>query len=219
MFTGIISGIGIITEASRNPDADLAVWVESDGNADGIAIGASIAHAGVCLTIVETRQVSAERVAWLVQASAETCNLTTAAGWAVGTRLNLERSLKAGDELGGHIVSGHVDGLARLVSLQQEADSHRLEFETTPELARFIARKGSVALDGVSLTVNSVEGCRFGINIIPHTWAVTTLRDLREGSNVNLEIDTLARYMARYLETAHGLAPAVARLDATGALQ
>jgi riboflavin synthase len=201
MFTGIITGIGTVTEAKLSPDVDLTLWVESDGSPDDIVIGASIAHAGVCLTVIETSAPLPGRVAWLVQASSETCGLTTAKHWDVGTKLNLERALRVGDELGGHLVSGHVDGIAALILLEQNADSHQLVFEAPTDLARFIAKKGSVCLDGVSLTVNEVEGNRFGVNIIAHTWAVTTLGQLTVGSVVNLEIDTVARYMARYLET------------------
>jgi riboflavin synthase len=202
MFTGIITGIGTIVQADRSAGADTVFGIETSDDAASIALGASIAHSGICLTVVEREEIGPGKVTWLVQASAETCDLTTAANWVVGTQVNLERSLKVGDELGGHIVSGHVDGQARLVSLEQEKESWRLVFEAPADLSRFIARKGSVALDGVSLTVNSVDGRQFGVNIIPHTWTATTLGQLQVGSKVNLEIDTLARYMARYLDTA-----------------
>ena len=164
--------------------------------ADKITIGASIACSGVCLTV--TDKGTDQNGDWFaVDASAETCSLTSAANWQVGTKLNLERALKVGDELGGHIVTGHVDGLGNLLSTQQDGDSRRYEFEAPSSLSQFIAGKGSITIDGVSLTVNSVEGNQFGINLIPHTQAETTLGGLVNGQAVNLEIDVLARYVAR----------------------
>jgi riboflavin synthase len=164
--------------------------------AASIAMGASIACSGICLTV--TDKGTDDQGNWFaVDASAETFSLTTAAGWEAGTRLNLERALKVGDELGGHIVTGHVDGVGHLIESHQDGDSWRYTFEAPPALSRFIAGKGSVTVDGVSLTVNTVDGHRFGINLIPHTQSETTLGGLAAGHAVNLEIDVLARYVAR----------------------
>ncbi|MGR3199542.1 MAG: riboflavin synthase, partial [Paracoccus sp. (in: a-proteobacteria)] len=166
----------------------------------GVDMGASIACDGVCPTVV------AKGEDWFeVDISAETLSKTSIGsnGWAVGQRLNLERALRVGDELGGHIVSGHVDGVARIVAASRDGDSLRLTFEAPAALARFVAPKGSVALNGTSLTVNEVDGNRFGINLIPHTQEVTTWGDAAEGDAVNLEIDTLARYVARLAEAGH----------------
>ena len=160
-----------------------------------IAIGASISCGGCCLTAVE---VGGDWFA--VDASAETLSKTTLGTWREGTRMNLERSLRMGDELGGHLVSGHVDGLGRVVSVVAENGSWRVSFDVPLGLARFIAQKGSVAVDGVSLTVNEVAGTGFGVNIIPHTWEVTTLGGLQPGDAVHIEIDMLARYVARLQE-------------------
>ncbi|WP_395662684.1 riboflavin synthase, partial [Aestuariivirga sp.] len=160
-----------------------------------VDLGASIACNGCCLTVIE------KGANWFaIQASAETLSKTTLGGWAEGTRINLERALKIGDELGGHIVSGHVDGLGEIVSITPEGASQRFRFRVPNELARFIAPKGSVAIDGTSLTVNEVEGNHFGVNIIPHTQAVTTWGTMVEGQRVNIEIDMLARYVARLTE-------------------
>jgi riboflavin synthase len=190
MFTGIITEIGRIRAVE--PGGDPCVVVETSRPTGQIALGASIAHAGVCLTVIETGP------GWYrVQVSAETLGVTTARHWRAGTALNLEPALRVGDELGGHIVSGHVDGIGRLVGRRAEGDSLRLDFEVPGKLARYIARKGSIAVDGVSLTVNDVSGARFGVNIIPHTQTHTTLGALEEGDAVNLEIDMLARYVAR----------------------
>jgi len=160
-----------------------------------IAIGASIACSGCCLTVVEK---GAGRFA--VEVSAESLDKTLLGDWTVGSRLNLELSLKLGDELGGHLVYGHVDGVGRIVSMTPEGGSVRFVFEAPPELARFVAAKGSVAIDGISLTVNEVDGNCFGVNVISHTQAVTTLGQTRVGQRVNLEVDMLARYVARLLE-------------------
>jgi riboflavin synthase len=167
---------------------------------DTIAIGASIACCGVCLTVV-ARGRAGNRGWFDVDAAAETLRLTTVGRWRQGSKVNLERSLKAGDELGGHIVAGHADGVAVLAVREDLADMARLTFRAPPELARFVAQKGSVALDGVSLTVNTVEGSTFSVLIIPHTLAVTTIGALAEGDSVNLEVDLMARYAARLLET------------------
>jgi riboflavin synthase len=164
-----------------------------------IAIGASIACAGICLTVVATEEQGG-RTTFSVDVAAETLSVTTAARWTVGTRLNLERSLKIGDELGGHLVSGHVDGLAEIVAREDLSDMARLTLRAPSALARFIAPKGSVALDGVSLTVNAVEGDTFSTLIIPHTLQITTLGAARTGDALNLEVDQMARYAARLME-------------------
>ena len=193
MFTGIVTDLGEVLEISGT--GDRLFRLRTGFAMDTVPIGASIAHNGVCLTVIE------KGPDWFsVQASAETLAVTTMGGWRAGARVNLERALKVGDELGGHIVSGHVDGIARVVGIRPENDSLRYTFETPVHLARFVAPKGSVALDGVSLTVNEVDGRRFGVNIIPHTQAVTTFGSYVEGSEVNMEIDMLARYVARLLE-------------------
>jgi riboflavin synthase len=193
MFTGIVTDIGTVTELSG--DAERRLALRTAYNTDSVAIGASICCSGCCLTAVE------KGPGWFAAiASAETLARTTLGAWRVGTRVNLERALRVGDELGGHIVSGHVDGIAHLVSRRSENDSLRLEFEAPDALARFVASKGSVALDGVSLTVNEVSGARFGVNIVPHTTEHTTLGALRPGDPVNMEIDMLARYVARLLD-------------------
>jgi riboflavin synthase len=200
MFTGIVldkGRIASVAPAAKTSDTRLVVRTALDLSAT--EIGASIACSGCCLTAVE------KGADWFaVEASAETLSKTTLGGWTEGTEINLEPSLKLGQELGGHIVSGHVDGTAQLVSAAAVGGSHRLVFEVPRDFARFIAPKGSVALDGVSLTVNDVEdrpdgACRFAINVIPHTWTATTLGGLVPGDRVNLEIDALARYVARIL--------------------
>ena len=190
MFTGIITDVGRIRAIA--PGGDPRYTIETRWDTGRIALGASIACAGICLTVVATDADS-----FTVQASAETLGVTTAANWRVGSRLNLEQALRLGDEMGGHIVSGHVDGIGRIIARGPENDSIRYTIEIPPELERFIARKGSVTVDGVSLTVNEVEGNRFGVNIIPHTQAQTSFGDTMVGDPVNLEIDMLARYVAR----------------------
>lgn len=195
MFTGIVTDLGEVRRVARNEGLDAKFEIATHYDLATVDIGASIAHNGVCLTVIEK---SAET--YVIQASAETLSKTTLGTWEVGTRVNLERACKVGDELGGHIVSGHVDGVARVVSIRPENESLRFTFEAPAELAKFVAPKGSVALDGVSLTVNEVDGRLFGINVIPHTQAVTTFGTLREGDPVNMEIDMLARYVARLLE-------------------
>lgn len=195
MFTGIVTDLGMVRRVIRAAGRETRFEVQSHYDPETIAIGASIAHNGVCLTVVD------KGADWhAVEASAETLDKTTLGGWTEGGRVNLERALKVGDELGGHIVSGHVDGVATLVSAQPENESVRLVFESPESLACFVAPKGSVALDGVSLTVNEVDGRRFGINVIPHTQAVTTFGTLLVGDRVNMEIDMLARYVARLLQ-------------------
>lgn len=193
MFTGIITAIGRIRSAS--PQGDLRVEVECDWDTAAIPLGASIACSGPCLTVVDRGP------GWFaLDVSAETVARTAPGMWTAGRRLNLERALRVGDELGGHIVTGHVDGVGQVVDLRPEGASRRLTVEAPAALAPLIAPKGSIALDGVSLTVNAVDGSRFGVNIIPHTAAHTTLGDLAAGDPVNLEADVLARYLARMLE-------------------
>ncbi|WP_430398624.1 riboflavin synthase [Ferrovibrio sp.] len=190
MFTGIVTDIGTITAREQRGDTRFRIRTAYDTAT--IAIGASIACSGVCLTVVQT---GADWFA--VDVSAETLSRSNLGNWAEGSRVNLERSLRVGDELGGHIVSGHVDALAEVVEARPEGDSLRLTFRVPATLAGYVAEKGSVALDGVSLTVNAVDADRFGINLIPHTQAVTTLGGLKQGDRVNFEVDTLARYVAR----------------------
>ncbi|WP_170381580.1 riboflavin synthase [Ruegeria atlantica] len=193
MFTGIVTDIGTVTELDQQ--GDLRARIKTAYDTTGIDIGASIASDGVCLTVIALGDD------WYdVQISAETVSKTNLDSWTVGNRVNLERALKVGDELGGHIVSGHVDGVAEVVAIQDEGDSTRVTLRAPKELARFIAPKGSVALNGTSLTVNDVDECDFGINFIPHTKEVTTWGDVTVGDRVNLEIDTLARYVARLAE-------------------
>ena len=195
MFTGIITDIGEVIALEQK--GDLGARIATGYPVAGIDIGASIACDGVCLTVVAT---GGDPRGWFaVEISAETVSKTNIGGngWHVGKRLNLERALKVGDELGGHIVSGHVDGVAEIVAMRNEGDSTRYTFRAPEALAGFIAPKGSVALNGTSLTVNEVAGTEFGVNIIPHTKAVTTWGQAKVGDLVNLEIDTLARYVAR----------------------
>jgi riboflavin synthase len=192
MFTGIISDVGRVRAVTSGGDTGFAIASAYDTR--GIAIGASIACAGVCLTVTETGD------GWFaVQASAETLAHSTLGAWRPGTEINLERALKLGDELGGHILTGHVDAVAEIVGRRPEGDSVRFTVEVPAAFERAIAPKGAVALDGVSLTVNEVEGRRFGVNIIPHTQAKTTFGAAEVGDRVNLEIDVLARYVARLL--------------------
>ena len=190
MFTGIITDVGSVR--SVNKAGDLRIEIETLYDITTIDIGASIACNGVCLTVVEKNEKS-----FFVDVSAESVSLTNAGDWSKGSLVNLERALKIGDELGGHIVAGHVDGLAKIIMIHDEGDSTRVKLRAPDSLARFIAPKGSVALNGTSLTVNEVDGTEFGVNFIPHTKAVTTWGDAVVGDRVNLEIDTLARYVAR----------------------
>jgi riboflavin synthase len=198
MFTGIVTDVGRVAAVSES-NAVKRIAIDSDYDATTIAVGASISCAGVCLTVVSV-EGSDRGARFEVDAAPETLRLTNAGGWKLGTRLNLERSLRIGDELGGHLVSGHVDGLATIVERTDIGDAVRFAFEAPRELARFIAVKGSVALDGTSLTVNEVDGTRFTCLIIPHTLAVTTWGERRAGDSVHLEVDQLARYVARLAE-------------------
>jgi len=195
MFTGIITDVGEIIELEKR--GDLRARIKTNYDAKGIAFGASIACDGICLTAVDFGDN------WFdVEISAETVSKTIIGSglWAINYKVNLERSLKVGDELGGHIVSGHIDGIATVSSILDEGDSTRFTFEAPMELARFIAPKGSVALNGTSLTVNEVKGNAFGINLVPHTKKVTSWNKTQVGDPINLEIDTLARYVARLAE-------------------
>ena len=193
MFTGIITDIGTVRAIRQAGDTRFEIATGYD--LTNVAIGASIACGGCCLTVVE------KAPDWFaVEVSAETLSKTNLGGWQPGTRINLERSLKIGDELGGHIVSGHVDGLGEIISITRQGDSQRYLIRVAHDLARFIAPKGSIAIDGTSFTVNEVERNSFGVNIIPHTQAVTTWGAMREGQAVNIEIDMLARYVARLTE-------------------
>ena len=192
MFTGIVSDVGRVRRVRRGELLDLTIATALDTAT--ISLGASVACSGACLTVV-----AVEPGAFAVQASVETLTSTTLGEWEEGMAVNLEKSLRLGDELGGHLVLGHVDGVARIVERRPEAESVRFAFEAPEELAPFIASKGSVALDGVSLTVNEVAQTRFGVNIIPHTLACTNFGSLRVGHRVNLEIDLIARYVARLL--------------------
>lgn len=190
MFTGLITDIGEVRAVERAGDTQFVIGTSFD--MEGVAIGASIACSGACLTVVE------KGADWFaVDVSAETLACTTLGDWQVGRRINLEQSLRIGAELGGHLVQGHVDGVAPVTERRPDGDSLRFSFEAPAELAKFIARKGAVALDGISLTVNEVEGRSFGVNIIPHTAQQTTLGAAQPGDTVNLEVDLLARYVAR----------------------
>ncbi len=198
MFTGIITDVGELLEAEQR--GDLRARIGTSYDVERIDIGASVACDGVCLTVIA--KGLAPRSWFDVEISAETVSKTNIGrnAWAPGRRINLERALKVGDELGGHIVSGHVDGVAEVLSLTAEGDSTRVTMRAPEALARFIAPKGSVALNGTSLTVNEVDGRVFGVNLIPHTCQVTTWGSVAQGDTVNLEIDTLARYVARLQE-------------------
>ncbi|HHZ10516.1 MAG TPA: riboflavin synthase [Rhizobiales bacterium] len=201
MFTGIVTDVG--TVAVVTPLAEgVRLRIDTAYDPAGIAVGASIACAGVCLTVTGLPETGSNRRWFEVEAWEEALRLTTAASWVPGTRINLERALKIGDELGGHIVSGHVDGTATILVREAEGDAVRFTLEAPRELARFIAPKGSVALDGTSLTVNRVQGTRFDVLLIHHSLQVTTWGERRAGDRVNLEIDTMARYAARLAEAA-----------------
>jgi riboflavin synthase len=195
MFTGIITDIGRVRQV-RDTNRDRRFEIETRYDLTSVDIGASIAHAGCCLTVVDKGED------WFaVEVSGETLAVTTLDGWREGRRVNLERPARVGDELGGHIVSGHVDGVGEVVSVRQQGGSHRVAIRAPRPLHRFIAPKGSITVEGVSLTVNEVDDDVFGVNLIPHTWEVTTLGGLAPGVRVNLEIDMLARYLARWRET------------------
>ncbi len=193
MFTGIITALGTITHVDTTR-GDTRFVIETPWDMNRFALGASIACSGCCLTVVEKTASS-----FAVDVSAESLAKTNLGNWKTGTQINLEASLKVGDELGGHIVSGHVDGLAVIDSILPEGDSHRVRVRVPQAFKHFIAPKGSVALDGISLTVNEVEDDIFGINVIPHTWQVTTLGTRKVGETLNFEVDPLARYVARML--------------------
>jgi riboflavin synthase len=201
MFTGIVSDLGEVLQVTEKADGLRLITVKCGYDPDTIKVGASIACSGVCLTVVGRGRTRLRRY-FAVDAAAETLRMTTAADWQRGTRLNLERSLRLGDELGGHMVSGHVDGIAELEHRDNLPDMARLQIRVPRELARFIAPKGSVALDGVSLTINEVKGDTFSVLIIPHTLAVTTLGGLLAGAKLNLEVDMMARYAARLMDAA-----------------
>ena len=201
MFTGIINDLGAVLEVNEQAAGLHRLSIGCGYDAETIDIGASIACSGICLTVV-ARGRGGNRAWFAVDAAAETLRVTNAGAWQRGTRLNLERALRLGDELGGHLVSGHVDGLAELVARDDLPDMARLWLRAPAELARFIAPKGSVALDGVSLTVNEVEGDAFSVLIIPHTLKVTTFGGLGAGARLNLEVDQMARYAARLLQAA-----------------
>ena len=196
MFTGIVTDIGKVRSV-RDTDRDRRFEIDTGFDLATVAIGASIAHAGCCLTVIDKGE------GWFaVEASDETLATSTLGDWRAGRRVNLERPARAGDELGGHIVSGHVDGVGEVLSVEINGGSHALSLRAPRPLHRYIAAKGSIAVEGVSLTVNEVLGDIFTVNVIPHTWDVTTLRELGPGARVNLEIDMLARYLARWRETA-----------------
>ncbi|MBT3171598.1 MAG: riboflavin synthase [Rhodospirillaceae bacterium] len=196
MFTGIITDLGRVREIRQTTDGDdRRILIETAYDTAGIALGASIACAGPCLTVVETGPN------WFaVDVSGETMARTTIGGWQAGSRINLERALCIGDELGGHLVTGHIDGVGQLQARRDDGESVRMEFAAPAGLMKFIAGKGSISIDGVSLTVNEVGPDSFGVNIIPHTLSVTTLGEMAPGAAVNLEIDLLARYVARLTE-------------------
>jgi riboflavin synthase len=201
VFTGIVSDLGEVLEVDERADGLRRVVIACGYDPATIDIGASIACSGPCLTVVE-RGRKGNRAFFAVDVAAETLRVTTAGGWQRGSKLNLERSLRLGDELGGHLVSGHVDGIADLVAREDLPDMARLSLRVPSALARFIAPKGSVALDGVSLTVNEVEGDRVSVLLIPHTLQVTTFGSMGAGARLNLEVDQMARYAARLLQTA-----------------
>jgi riboflavin synthase len=196
MFTGIVSGVGTLLERKRT-----AFLIACPYKRRSLQDGASIACDGCCLTIVGSFKAKGDGAVFAVEASNETLARTTLDTWQEGRRINLERALTLGDELGGHLVTGHVDGRAKIIARDPDGDSARFLIEAPRELARFVAEKGSVALDGVSLTVNDVDGTRFGVNVIPYTLAHTTWGDLAPGDLVNLEVDLMARYLARLRES------------------
>jgi riboflavin synthase len=199
MFTGIVTDIGDVLEVRQRGDGLNQLKIACSYPRESIVEGASIACSGACLTVVDIGEANG-RTWFSVDAAAETLRLTTVGGWRMGTKINLERPLKVGDELGGHIVAGHVDGIATLLKREDLTEMARMTFRAPHALAKFIASKGSVVLDGVSLTVNEVDGDTFTVLIIPHTLKVTTLGTLAAGHEVNLEIDLMARYAARLIE-------------------
>jgi riboflavin synthase len=203
MFTGIVTDVGEVLAVEERAQGLRRLTIGCRYDRASIAIGASIACAGACLTVVATGARDG-RTGFAVDAAAETLAVTTAGRWTPGTRINLERALKMGDELGGHLVAGHVDGIAETTAREDLPDMARITLRAPPALARFVAVKGSVALDGVSLTVNTVERDAFSVLIIPHTLAVTTLAATRPGDALNLEVDQMARYAARLIEARGG---------------
>lgn len=194
MFTGIVTDVGRIA-AIETREIGRRLTIETAYDTSGVDIGASIACNGACLTVVEKTPSS-----FAADVSGETLDKTTSGGWRVGTRINLERALRAADELGGHLVLGHVDGVGRVVGLTREGDNHRVAIKVPEALKHYVASKGSITVDGVSLTVNEVDDAVFGVNIIPHTWDNTSLADIDVGTDVNIEVDVIARYVARLLE-------------------
>lgn len=199
MFTGIITDIGEIISKRDGEGADLRFDIKTSFDMKSVEMGASIACSGCCLTVIEKGED------WFgVEVSNESLDKTTLSQWKVGHKINLERSLKMGDELGGHIVSGHVDGLAEIIKIDEDDGSHRLVIKVPDAYKHFIAQKGSVALDGISLTVNDVNDNEFGVNIIPHTWKVTTLGGAQIGTKLNFEVDPLARYVERMTQVKNG---------------
>lgn len=199
MFTGLVSDVGLVVEREAR-ETGVRLRIASHYALDSIEIGASIAHAGICLTVIATGMLDNERCWFDVEVSEETLDCTTLGEWGVGTRVNLERSLALGGELGGHLVTGHVDGVAELVAREETADMARLSFKVPDRLKKFIAEKGSVALDGTSLTVNTVEDDVFSVMLIPHTLEITTWSDRKVGDRINIEVDLMARYAARLIE-------------------
>ena len=199
MFTGIVTDVGTVS-AVTPLDEGVKLRIATAYDPETIDIGASIAHGGVCLTVTGLPDDGANERWFEVEAWEEALRLTTIAGWREGTRVNLERALKIGDELGGHIVSGHVDGKAEILSVEEEGEAVRIRLRAPEDLARFVAPKGSVCLDGTSLTVNAVDGADFDVLLIRHTLAVTTWGDRKAGDAVNFEVDTMARYAARLAE-------------------
>tara|TARA_R110002110_G_scaffold414147_2_gene643320 strand:+ start:42269 stop:42859 length:591 start_codon:yes stop_codon:yes gene_type:complete len=194
MFTGIVTDVGRIAEI-QTQDVGRRLTIETAYDTSGIDIGASIACSGACLTVVEKTASS-----FSADVSGETLDKTTSGSWSVGTRINLERALRAADELGGHLVLGHVDGVGQVVGMEREGDNHRISIKVPDALKHYVASKGSITVDGVSLTVNEVDDAVFGVNIIPHTWDNTSLADITVGTIVNIEADVIARYVARLLE-------------------
>jgi len=201
MFTGIVTDIGEVLAVEPRAEGLSRLRIACRYDPDTVDIGASMACSGVCLTVVG-RGRDGNRGWFAVEVSGETLAMSTLDEWAEGRPVNLERAARVGDELGGHIVSGHVDGVGEVLSIESEGGSHRVRIRVPRPLHRYIAPKGSITVEGVSLTVNEVEDDVFGVNLIPHTWDVTTLGTLKAGSRVNLEIDMLARYLARWRETA-----------------
>lgn len=197
MFTGIVTHIGTVLSVQSLPKGS-RFEVSAELDYGSLGIGASISHSGVCMTVTD---FNSDAQKYTIEAWEEALRLTTASAWSVGTKLNLERALKVGDELGGHIVSGHVDGKASIIAVKKEGDAVRFSLEAPENLAKFIAPKGSVALDGTSLTVNGVTKTQFDVLLIAHSLSVTTWGDRKIGDEINLEVDTMARYAARLMET------------------